>query len=305
LVCCEKQFSTKEPQEAPLPKNHRKLQESHNVFNEYFRQNADAILQFRPRTKDLHREAQIVQSNVRQQESYRSEAPSGQSRPASDLEYSQETASAPFMNIDTKMAASPEPSTHTADFAQRVRVNQTKLTSELKPHYDFIVCGSGSSGSVLARRLAENPDVSVLLLEAGGSDDVPSVMEAGQWAANLGSDRDWAFQAQPNPHLNGRSIPMNMGKVLGGGSSINAMVWARGHKNDWDYFALEAGDPAWSYESVLNIYRRIEDWHGAPDPKYRGWFLSNQSLTPAHLLWPCWKEHARSGSQLLKIRTVA
>jgi choline dehydrogenase len=72
------------------------------------------------------------------------------------------------------------------------------------------------------------------------------------------------------PHLNGRSIPMNMGKVLGGGSSINVMTWARGHKNDWDYFASEAGDPAWSYESVLNIYRRIEDWHGAPDPKYRG-----------------------------------
>src|SRR5258707_10489203 len=161
-------------------------------------------------------------------------------------------------------------STQTTDFAERIRVNQAKLTSELKPHYDFIICGSGSSGSVVARRLAENPDVTVLLLEAGGSDDVPSVMEAGQWPANLGSDRDWAFQAQPNPHLNGRSIPMNMGKVLGGGSSINAMVWARGHKNDWDYFASEAGDPAWSYESVLNMYRRIEDWHGAPDPKYRG-----------------------------------
>jgi choline dehydrogenase len=61
-----------------------------------------------------------------------------------------------------------------------------------------------------------------------------------------------------------------MGKVLGGGSSINVMVWARGHKNDWDFFAAEARDPAWSHESVLNIYRRIEDWHGAPDPKYRG-----------------------------------
>jgi choline dehydrogenase len=174
------------------------------------------------------------------------------------------------MKTNANSTASLEPGTRAADFAQRVHANQTKLTSELKLHYDFIVCGSGSSGSVVARRLAENPDVSVLLLEAGGSDDVASVMEAGQWPANLGSDRDWAFQAQPNPHLNGRCIPMNMGKVLGGGSSINVMAWSRGHKNDWDYFASEAGDPAWSYESVLNIYRRIEDWHGAADPKYRG-----------------------------------
>jgi choline dehydrogenase len=157
-----------------------------------------------------------------------------------------------------------------ADFIERVRLNQEKLTAELRLHYDFIVCGSGSSGSVVAGRLAENAHVSVLLLEAGGDDDVPSVMEANQWPMNLGSERDWNFQAQPNPRLNGRSIPLNMGKVLGGGSSVNAMIWARGHKNDWNFFASEAGDPAWSYESVLNIYRRIEDWHGAPDPKYRG-----------------------------------
>src|SRR5262249_31478955 len=101
------------------------------------------------------------------------------------------------------------------EFAQVVSANQAKLTSELRRRYHFIVCGSGSSGSVVARRLAENPEASVLLLEASGNDDVPSVMEAGQWPLNLGSDRDWAFQAQPNPHLNGRSIPMNMGKVLG------------------------------------------------------------------------------------------
>jgi choline dehydrogenase len=157
-----------------------------------------------------------------------------------------------------------------AEFAERVRRNQTKLTSDLKPQYDFIVCGSGSSGSVVARRLAENADVSVLLLEAGGDDDVPEVMEAGQWPLNLGSERDWNFHSQPDPCLNGRSIPLDMGKVLGGGSSINVMTWSRGHKNDWDFFASEAGDPAWSYESVLNIYRRIEDWHGVPDPKYRG-----------------------------------
>ena len=155
-------------------------------------------------------------------------------------------------------------------FAERVRRNQGGLRATLRPQYDFIVCGSGSSGSVVARRLAENADVTVLLLEAGGDDDIPEVMNAGQWPLNLGSERDWNFVDQPNPHLNGRSIPMSMGKVLGGGSSINVMAWSRGHKKDWDFFASEAGDKAWSYESVLNIYRRIEDWHGAPDPDYRG-----------------------------------
>lgn len=112
--------------------------------------------------------------------------------------------------------------------------------------------------------------LAVLLLEAGGDDDVPSVTEAFRWHENLGSERDWKFVAQPNPPLNGRAMSLPMGKVLGGGSSINVMAWARGHKNDWDFFAEEAGDRGWNYESVLNIYRRIEDWNGAPDPKYRG-----------------------------------
>jgi choline dehydrogenase len=159
---------------------------------------------------------------------------------------------------------------HRADFTERVRHNQQKLSAELRLQYDFIVCGSGSSGSVVARRLAENADVSVLLLEAGSQDDVPEVMRADQWHLNLGSERDWNFAAQPNPHLNGRAIPYSMGKVLGGGSSINVMAWSRGHKNDWDYFASQAGDTAWSYQSVLKIYRAIEDWHGAPDPDHRG-----------------------------------
>lgn len=155
-------------------------------------------------------------------------------------------------------------------FSERVRINQLRLKAGLKPRYDFIVCGAGSSGSVVARRLAENPDVSVLLLEAGGNDEVPSVTEASHWPMNLGSERDWAFQAQPSAALNGRSIPLSMGKVLGGGSSINVMVWARGHRADWDHYATVAGQPAWNYRSVVDIYRRIENWHGAPDPDHRG-----------------------------------
>jgi choline dehydrogenase-like flavoprotein len=166
--------------------------------------------------------------------------------------------------------AKPQPKSDTIDFTEQVGVNQKKLATGLEPHYDFIVCGSGSSGSVVARRLAENPAVSVLLLEAGGSDDVPSVMEANQWPLNIGSERDWSFSGTHSSHLNGRCMRLPMGKVWGGGSSINVMIWSHGHKNDWDFFAAEVADTAWNYESVLNIYRRIEDWHGVPDPKYYG-----------------------------------
>ncbi len=154
--------------------------------------------------------------------------------------------------------------TDDAAFAERACLNQSALRAGLKDRYDFIVCGSGSSGSVVARRLAENPDVHVLLLEAGGSDDIPEVREAIRWPANYESERNWGFLGQPSPHLNGRRMPLAMGKVLGGGSSVNAMAWAWGHKNDWDYFAAEAGDDGWNFESVVDIYRHIEDWHGEP-----------------------------------------
>lgn len=147
---------------------------------------------------------------------------------------------------------------------------QTQDSSQLKPVYDFVVCGAGSSGSVVAARLASDPNVQVLLLEAGGSDNVPEVRNAALWPLNLGSERDWQFQSVSMPQLNDRSIPMSMGKVLGGGSSINAMTYARGHKADWDFFGDEAGDPDWGYAAVLQQYKTLEDFRGQPDPAYRG-----------------------------------
>lgn len=197
--------------------------------------------------------------------------------------------------------------TDTADFARRVEDNQRRLKANLKGAYDYIVCGSGTSGSVVARRLAENPDVSVLLLEAGGTDDVPSVTDASIWFTNLGSERDWQFQAQPNPHLNNRAIPLSMGKVLGGGSSINVMVWARGHSSDWDHFASESGDPAWNYQSTLATYRRIENWQGRQTHCAEAravWSSCNLRLIPIRLRRPCWARWRSSGCLFSMTRTA-
>lgn len=160
--------------------------------------------------------------------------------------------------------------TEVADKFLAIAANQAARQKDLKSSYDYIVIGSGASGSVVAGRLAENSGIQVLLLEAGGSDLKPSILTTETWFMNQGTELDWSYTAEPSPFVNNRRIRQAGGKALGGGTSINGMVWARGHKNDFDHWARESGDDAWGYEHVLDIYRRIEDWHGAPDPKRRG-----------------------------------
>jgi choline dehydrogenase len=132
--------------------------------------------------------------------------------------------------------------------------------------FDYIVCGSGSSGSVVAARLSERGAGRILVLEAGGDDCSNLIGDPNRWPQTLGTELDWKFVAEPSARLDGRAISYNMGKVLGGGSSINVSTWSRGHRSDWDYFAAEAKEPAWSYDSVSQLYiDSVEAWAGEPD----------------------------------------
>ena len=126
-----------------------------------------------------------------------------------------------------------------ADKFMAIAANQAARRATLRSSYDYIVIGSGASGSVVARRLAENQDAQVLLLEAGGEDLKPGILITETWFFNQGGEFDWNFAAERSPSVNNRSIAQAMGKAIGGGTSINGMVWARGHKNDFDHWAKE------------------------------------------------------------------
>ncbi|MFC0132479.1 GMC family oxidoreductase [Massilia eurypsychrophila] len=157
-----------------------------------------------------------------------------------------------------------------ADQLDAIRANQAERAKTLLAAYDYIVCGSGSAGCAIVNRLAADASVSILLVEAGDWDTAPSVADPRVWFTNLGTPRDWGDVAERSIHVNNRAIPEHMGRVVGGGSSINATIWSRPFKKDLDYWVTATGDQAWGYEHALAIYRRVEDWRGKPDARYRG-----------------------------------
>ncbi len=127
---------------------------------------------------------------------------------------------------------------------------------------DFVIIGSGSAGSAMAYRLGEDGKNSVLVLEYGGTDYGPFIQMPAALSYPMNMARyDWGFHTEPEPNLGGRVLATPRGKVLGGSSSINGMVYVRGHPKDFDHWA-EMGATGWSGADVLPYFKRMESWHG-------------------------------------------
>ncbi|MDL5155163.1 GMC family oxidoreductase [Actinomycetospora termitidis] len=125
---------------------------------------------------------------------------------------------------------------------------------------DYVVVGAGSAGCVLARRLLETTDGTVVVLEAGGSpDELGSSTDPTRWVENIGAGHDWTYTYGPEPGLDGRTLLLSRGRVLGGSGSTNALVWVRGQRADYDGWAA-GGATGWGYDEVLPFFRRSEDW---------------------------------------------
>ncbi len=139
--------------------------------------------------------------------------------------------------------------------------------------YDFVIVGAGSAGCVLANRLSADPATSVLVIEAGGKDTNPWIhVPAGFYRNIYNPGITWQFETEPVPGLGGRRISWPRGKVLGGSSSINGLIYIRGQRQDFDYWR-QLGNVGWSYDDVLPYFRRTEnqergadDYHGAGGP---------------------------------------
>ena len=131
--------------------------------------------------------------------------------------------------------------------------------------FDYVIVGGGTAGCLLANRLSADPRNTVLLLEAGGRDDWIWIHIPVGYLYCIGNPRtDWCYRTEPDPGLNGRSILYARGRVLGGSSSINAMLYLRGQERDYDEWARYTGDSGWSWQSVLPVFKHSEDhWRGA------------------------------------------
>ena len=161
--------------------------------------------------------------------------------------------------------------------------------------YDYVIVGAGTAGCVLANRLSADPRHRVLLVEAGGNDDYFWIHVPVGYLYTIGNPRtDWCFRTEPQPGLNGRSIGYARGRVIGGCSSINAMIYMRGQRSDYDHWAA-LGNRGWSWDEVLPVFRRSEDYvHGADAFHGAGGELRVEERRVSWEILDAWREAAEA-----------
>src|SRR5690349_5560504 len=145
---------------------------------------------------------------------------------------------------------------------QPVTASKTKTRDQakVKRAYDYIVIGSGASGAIIAGEISKT-GAEILVVESGGEDAGPTVTNPSIWFYNVGGPFDWALPIAPVPQLNNRPFNMALGRILGGGSSVNAMVWTRGTARDYDNWERH-GAAGWAFKDVLPTFKAQEDWEG-------------------------------------------
>ncbi|MGF6370537.1 choline dehydrogenase [Paraburkholderia sp. RAU6.4a] len=171
-----------------------------------------------------------------------------------------------------------------------------RAARRLEGEFDYVIVGAGTAGCVLANRLTEDPDIHVLLLEAGGKDDYHWIHVPVGYLYCIGNPRtDWLYKTQAEPGLNGRTLSYPRGRVLGGSSSINGMIYMRGQREDYDEWARVTNDRTWSWNAVLPVFRRSEDHHGGANEAHGAggpWRVEKQRLK-----WKILEEFAQAAQQ--------
>ncbi|MGF6465041.1 GMC family oxidoreductase [Paraburkholderia youngii] len=171
-----------------------------------------------------------------------------------------------------------------------------RAVRRLEGEFDYIIVGAGTAGCVLANRLTEDPEVRVLLLEAGGKDDYHWIHVPVGYLYCIGNPRtDWLYKTRAEPGLNGRTLSYPRGRVLGGSSSINGMIYMRGQREDYDEWARVTNDSTWSWNAVLPVFRRSEDHHGGANEAHGAggpWRVEKQRLK-----WKILEEFAQAAQQ--------
>ncbi|ABM96756.1 GMC family oxidoreductase [Methylibium petroleiphilum] len=156
------------------------------------------------------------------------------------------------------------------------------MNDDVTPTFDHVIIGGGTAGCLLANRLSADPAKRVLLLEAGGRDDYHWIHIPVGYLHCIGNPRtDWLYQTEPDPGLNGRSLRYPRGKVLGGCSSINGMIYMRGQSRDYDHWAAVTGDDGWRWDACLPVFKQHEDHHGGADEMHGAggeWRVEKQRL---------------------------